>query len=87
MCQDQKYKITKKNLSKISYISQCHMRVPIKIIPSYQRHYAVMTVHLQGSDSELAELMPIFFCSEISRALLGGEHKLLVSFILRLIYF
>ena len=32
----------------------------------------IMTVHLQGSDSELTKLISIF--------LLGGEHKLSVSF-------
>ena len=38
-----------------------------------------MVVHLQGSDSELAKLISIFY-SEISRTLLGGEHKPSVSF-------
>jgi len=40
---------------------------------------SVMTVHLQGSDSELAKPISIFLF-RTSRTLLGREHKLLVSF-------
>ncbi|RIA86802.1 hypothetical protein C1645_878452 [Glomus cerebriforme] len=36
--------------------------------------FSVVAVHLQGSNSELAKL--VSFCSEISRTLFSGEHKL-----------
>ena len=40
---------------------------------------SAVAVHLRGSDSELAELMPIFSFRTFG-ILLGGEHKLSVSF-------
>ncbi|CAB5389895.1 hypothetical protein RhiirA1_427658 [Rhizophagus irregularis] len=42
--------------------------------------FSAVAVYLQGSDSELAKLVSIFFCSEISRTLFSGEHKLSVIF-------
>ena len=54
-----------------------------KLLKLRTRHYAIQVWIFRAFARKwpmLAKLISIFFCSEIQRILLGGEHKLSVSF-------